>query len=98
MTKRELVRKRNWFKHQLLGIHLNNTDRDILSEFETTRIRHITSLIEEMIINFDDTSRELGLKVPKYRCWCGKEGKYKASDRCRELGYIKVCYKHRNDE
>ncbi len=97
MTKQDLARKRNYFKFTLLGTHLTNIDNSILTDLEQHQINGIRMIIASIKGNFDNSSREMGLKVPEYRCWCGKEGKYITNERNRELGYEIVCKKHLDD-
>lgn len=48
--------------------------------------------------NFDKGSKKLGFRIPEHRCWCGKEGKYPATNETWKLfGTTHVCKKHRDE-
>ena len=94
--KQKLARARNWFKYNVLGtiafVVRRNTEF-AYSEKEKEKKKKIECLREQLIMEFDVTSREMGLTVlPK--CWCGKVGKYKSTgvntDRL-------LCKEHRDD-
>lgn len=72
-----------------MGSYIHITGRESLTEEESISINAINNLRRELIANFDKCSKELGLKVPEHRCWCGKEGKYNSTI----LGKY-VCKKH----
>ena len=94
--KQKLDRDRNWFKFRVVG---NTSCREqhypsfTFSEKEKEIMQKIERLREQLIMEFDETSKHMGLTVlPK--CWCGKVGKYKSTgvntDRL-------LCKEHRDD-
>lgn len=91
-SKQELAQKRNWFKYILSGL-FKPIDYGVLSEHERSLWEEMLQCRAELLQGFDETSKEMGLKVPEYRCWCGKEGKYDPPDYVSQD--IKVCKKHR---
>ena len=72
MTKQELARKRNWFKYQLMGSSLINTNAKILTPDELILLKEIKHNLASLVLLFDESSRELGLNVPEHKCWCGR--------------------------
>lgn len=90
MSKQELARKRNWFKFVLSGLY-KPVDTNIMTKKERGQWEQLINIRNDLLDDFDGNSRYLGLNVPEYRCWCGKEGKYNHPDR----PFLKVCYKHR---
>ena len=90
MDKQWLARKRNWFKYILTGM-VKPINASTLTEEELNLWYGLLKIRGKLLDNFDESSREMGLKVPKNRCWCGKEGKYTP-----EYDYYKglVCKKH----
>jgi len=91
MNKQKLARKRNWIKYVLSGL-TKPIDYTVLSEKEESLWEEILQCRAEILHGFDDTSKEMGLNIPEYRCWCGKEGKYDAPS-CMHVK--KLCKKHR---
>ena len=89
MTKKELAQKRNYFKFVLSGLY-KPIDKSVLTEYEQERWDEIMNIRLELLHNFDENSRQKGLNVPKYKCFCGKKAKYKVD--YEGLGY--VCKKH----
>ncbi len=98
ITKKELAQRRNWFKFRLNGAYLIPPKQNhILTNREELLIQELEALRQTLIKEFDDNSRKLGLKVPKNRCWCRKEGKYKPEyEVFHESGL--VCKKHIKEE
>lgn len=92
ITKQQLARQRNWFKFRLVGcyIPINN---EFVTEEERITINAINNLRTQLITNFDKCSKELGLRVPEHKCWCGKEAKIQIKDYNDIL--IWVCNKHK---
>lgn len=90
MTKLQLAQKRNWFKFVLSGLN-KPVDTKIMTGEERDQWRRLMDIRNDLLDDFDRNSRHLGLNVPEYRCWCGKEGKYNHPDHPS----LKVCYKHR---
>ncbi len=94
--KQKLARARNWFKFCILGTTVFIVRPKmgfVYSEKEKLIMWDIERLREQLILEFDITSREMGLTVlPK--CYCGKVGKYKSTgvntDRL-------LCKEHRDD-
>tara|TARA_R110000868_G_C10785307_1_gene755853 strand:- start:692 stop:994 length:303 start_codon:yes stop_codon:yes gene_type:complete len=91
-TKQQLAQKRNYFKYVIIGM-CKPVDVECLSGPEKFAWNQILKHRQVLIEEFDKHSRELGLKVPEFRCWCGKEGKYKPEYENYQ-GAIKVCKKH----
>lgn len=90
-SKQELARKRNWFKYILSGL-VKPVDYAVLSEEERSLWEEILQCRVEILQGFDAVSKDMGLKIPEYRCWCGKEGKYDAPS---YMHVKKLCKKHR---
>ena len=80
LTKKQLAQKRNYFKFILAGM-TKPFDSRILSEEEKLDWNRILMFRDELIKNFDDTSREMGLNVLR-KCWCGKSV-YKDNSTCK---------------
>lgn len=96
MTKLKLAQKRNYFKFVLSGM-FKPIDLNSLTEWEKEKWNEILNIRKELINKFDNNSIEMGLNVPQYKCWCGKEGKYKPEYEL--FGDVKfVCKKHIKDE
>ena len=64
MTKQELAQRRNWLKARLLGFNLA-AYKQVLTDYENTRMGQIRTLINEVLKNWDDSSKELGLTPRK---------------------------------
>jgi len=94
MTKLQLAQKRNYFKFVLVGL-FKPIDNDVLTEWELEEWATILNIRDELLEKFDENSRELGLKVPEHRCWCGKEAK---SIWLRGDKEIWVCNKHKKED
>lgn len=92
MDKQKLAQKRNYFKYQLMGM-IKAVDSTILTEEELGRWNTIKNLRNIIVDNFDNSSTELGLNVPKHRCWCRKEAKYQLKEPLLGHGYW-VCKNH----
>jgi hypothetical protein len=88
--KQKLQKARAWFKFVITGL-IKPVNVDYLSEKEEQLWYVIIAARRELLADFDEVSKKLGLNVPKHRCWCGREGKYKAEYKHDGL----VCYKHR---
>lgn len=96
-AKQQLQKDRAYFKFVLHGLPKPLQYRSLTLE-EKDAWETILTVRKELISSFNSRSRVLGLKVPEYRCWCGKEGKYEP------VGYpeyffenhTKVCKKHIN--
>lgn len=91
MTPLQKIQKdRSYFKFVISGLP-KPIQLESLSDIEKQLWKELLSIRKSLLDNFEETSRTFGLKVPKNRCWCGKEGKYESKD-----GYFKglVCKKH----
>lgn len=88
-NKQALAQKRNWLKYRLMGTYIHITSTEFLTEEERISINAINNLRTQLIANFDKCSKELGLKVPEHKCWCGREGKYNST-----INGEYVCKKH----
>lgn len=93
MKKQELAQKRNWFKFVLAGLY-KPVDTSIMTSEERDQWRQLIDIRDDLLYDFDKNSRYIGLNVPEYKCWCGKEGKYDPPDYV-SYAIKKVCYKHR---
>lgn len=84
MNKQELARKRNWLKARLLGFNLA-AYRDVLTDYENTRTNQIRTLINDILKNWDDNSKELGLIPGKSkRCSVCNMKRILVNNVCRE--------------
>ena len=90
MTKQELAQKRNYFKFVLVGLY-KPIDKSVLTEYEIERWNTIMRIKNELLYNFDENSRQKGLNVPKYRCWCNRKADYETNGK-DNLHYL--CKKH----
>ena len=97
--KQKLARGRNWFKFRLMG----NTScveqhypSFTFSEKEKEIMQKIERLREQLIMEFDETSKHMGLTVlPK--CWCGRVGKYPTDCQLiRSRNVTHSCKEHRD--
>ena len=88
MTKQQLAQKRNYFKYILTGL-IKPVDASCLGPAELSAWNEIQLIRRGILDQFDWNSKQLGLKVPEHKCWCGKEGKYNSI----EAGKY-VCKKH----
>jgi hypothetical protein len=88
LTKQQLAQKRNYFKYVLTGM-LKPVDINCLGPAELSAWNEIQLIKKHVLDQFDWNSKQLGLKVPEHRCWCGKEGKYNSA----KAGKY-VCKKH----
>ena len=89
--KQRLQRDRAYFKFVLTGLSKPIQTRS-LTEEETISWNTILNLRSELIAAHDRNSRQLGLKVPEHRCWCGKEAKTQIEE-FRASSW--VCNKHK---
>jgi hypothetical protein len=62
--KFKLAQKRNWSKYRLMG---SNFPSEGLTEQERERIIQIRHILKDIMINWDDNSRTLGLFPRKKR-------------------------------
>lgn len=97
--KQILCRARNWLKFKIMGMHIGQyTYGNYLLQEEKDIINQIFNLRQQLVDNFDKNSKQLGLKVPEYRCWCGKEGKYPVTcEILKSQGVTYTCKKHRDE-
>ena len=98
--KQKLARARNWFKFRLTGntscveqqypsFTFSKREQEIAQEIERLR--------DQLIAEFDTTSREMGLTVT-YKCWCGRVGKYPTNRmewKARNITHL--CKEHKDD-
>ena len=98
--KQKLARDRNWFKFRLTGntscveqqypsFTFSKREQEIAQEIERLR--------EQLIMEFDETSKHMGLTVlPK--CWCGRVGKYPTDCQLiRSRNVTHSCKEHRDE-
>ena len=98
--KQKLARARNWFKFSILGTTafvVRHSQEFAYSDKEKELMNQIEYLRKQLIMEFDATSKEMGLTVlPK--CWCGKVGKYPTTDAVWKLRNVThLCKNHRDD-
>ena len=98
--KQKLARARNWSKFCILGTTafvIRNNQEFAYSDKEKEIMNQIEYLRKQLILGFDETSKHMGLTVlPK--CWCGKVGKYPATDSVWKLrGITHLCGEHKDD-
>ena len=98
--KQKLARARNWFKFRVMGntscieqhypsFTFSKKEKEIMQKIELLR--------EQLIMEFDVTSMEMGLVVLP-RCWCGRVGKYPSTDSAWKLrGITHLCKEHKDD-
>ena len=92
MNKQQLAQKRNYFKYVLTGL-VKPIDYNCLTEEEKISWNAIINLKTSLLSNFDNISRQLGLKVTEHRCWwCGKPAKLQVY---YDKEFIWVCNKHK---
>ena len=98
--KQKLARARNWFKFSILGTTafvVRYNQAFVYSEKEKEIMQKIERLREQLIMEFDVTSREMGLTVLP-RCWCGKVGKYPTDCQLiRSRNVTHLCKKHKDE-
>ena len=94
--KQKLARARNWFKFSVLGATafvVKSNQEFAYSDREKEIMNQIEYLRRQLILEFDETSKHMGLTVSP-KCWCGRVGKYKSTgvntDRL-------LCKEHRDD-
>ena len=88
-SKQSLAQKGNWLKYRLMGSYISIPEATFLTEEERISVNAINNLRAQLIAHFDNCSKELGLKVPDHKCWCGREGKYNST-----INGKYVCKKH----
>ena len=98
--KQKLSRNRNWFKFSILGTTafvVRHSQEFAYSDKEKELMNQIEYLRKQLIMEFDATSKEMGLIVlPK--CWCGKVGKYPTD--CQLIlsrNVTHLCKEHKDD-
>lgn len=91
--KQKLQKQRSWLKFQLSGIKWL-IEPENLVESELLILNTIKRNISYLLEDFDLNSLTLGLKIPEYKCWCGKEGKYEPIGYPQPSNAVKVCKKH----
>lgn len=87
-SKQNLQKNRAWFKFVISGLP-RPIDMNSLTDWEKETWNQIKALSKLLIDEFDNNSKELGLKVPEHKCWCGREGKYNST-----INGEYVCKKH----
>ena len=99
MEKQKLAQKRNYFKYVLHGI-FKPIDLECLTEWELEEWATILDIKDDILSKFDNNSRVMGLNVPEFKCWCGKEGKYPPSQEYPEMirRNMKFCKKHKPED
>lgn len=71
-AKQDLARKRNWAKHQIVGIAGRILQyREAFTPEENELTSEIEERLKDLLNNWDENSIKLGLTVLP-RCWCGK--------------------------
>lgn len=63
MEKSRLAKQRNWQKSRLLGITF---DMSVLTDSEIQLMSNINSLRQQLIQNWEENSKSLGLKIKRY--------------------------------
>jgi hypothetical protein len=90
--KQQLQKDRAYFKFVLVGLPKPIQKRSLTP----TEIKLWDNIMEARLVllnSIDETSRQLGLKVPENRCYlCGKEGTEAFEN--GSLGTIFTCKKH----
>ena len=96
MTKQELTRIRNPIKWRLSGYTFPN-NKEVLTQEEILIISEMRLLHKRLMNNWDENSKELGLKVPEHKCYMHNcRNKVIAVD---ERFNFYTCKKHKdNDE
>ena len=89
--KQKIQRQRAWFLRVVSGL-FKPISPDILTSRETQLWIEILNRRAELMYIFEESSREFGLKVPKHRCWCNKEGKYSKDVNNKEMWFCKKHY------
>lgn len=99
--KQKLARTRNWFKFSVLGATafvVKSNQEFAYSDREKEIMNQIEYLRRQLILEFDETSKHMGLTVlPK--CWCGKVGKYPTECKLmRSRNVTHLCKEHKRDD
>jgi hypothetical protein len=95
--KQKLQKDRAWFKFQLSGIVFKISDESLTSA-EVNSLNLIKDNLRILKNIHDEQSELLGLRVPEYRCWCGKEAKYYTEYQSETNLPNWTCKKHKIDE
>ena len=77
MDKKTLAQRRNYFKYIITGL-AKPVDKKVLSITEQSWWETILTARTELLKNFNETSRNLGLNVIE-PCWCGQRRKTKCN-------------------
>ena len=97
-TKQQLQRNRAYFKFVLSGLN-KPIVLESLSPLERTRYARLLEARDEILNDFDITSKSMGLNVPEHKCWCGKKATVQKLETnipgMQDL--IWVCNKHKNN-
>ena len=99
--KQKLARTRNWFKFSVLGATafvVKSNQEFAYSDREKEIMNQIEYLRRQLILEFDETSKHMGLTVlPK--CWCGRVGKYPTDCQLiRSRNVTHLCKEHKRDD
>lgn len=96
-SKQKLQRDRAYFKFVIAGLY-KPIKEESLTPNEQVLWQSILLRRTSLLQDHDNNSRALGLKVPEFRCWCGKEGKYNPEYDLSYTDCTKVCKKHIRNE
>lgn len=77
-AKQKLWQKRSKLFWRLKGMvyFSKQASKDVVTENEMSKLEELDKLIKELNKEYTANSIKLGFNA-KYRCWCGKEAKYK---------------------
>jgi hypothetical protein len=95
--KQKLQKDRAYFKYVLSGIPKPIKEESLTQE-EQILWQSLLLKRNSLLTNFENNSRELGLRVPEHRCWCGKAAKIEVLgvDYYENGSKDWVCNKHKN--
>jgi len=96
--KQKQWKKRAWFKLRLSGFTLTEyLACTFITSRERSIVRQIVNLIQILLVEFEESSRELGFKVAEHRChYCNRPASKAITllDRDKTEYFCNKCIKH----
>ena len=91
-NKQKLAQIRNYKKFRLIGASALFYNREGLSTEETRIFESIHQDIHNLLLLWDDTSKDLGLSIKPHKSyWCGKRSN--KEHLIENINYCMKCYK-----